>query len=176
MKQLAAIAFLLTVFFSIQGCDDDRRAKNYNVSVDQAASITFVKKGLEGGNAELSLSKLALRNSHNSNVIKYAKKMVDDHLAANKDLKIIAKQQGVKPIDSLSTVHNQAMAALSKETGDNFDKDYIQAMVQDHEQTIELLKTGAANSDAKISGFANKMLPTIEEHLKAANEICAKLK
>ncbi|AMR33384.1 hypothetical protein A0256_19145 [Mucilaginibacter sp. PAMC 26640] len=176
MKQLAAIILVSTIFISINACTDNRKAKNYNVGPDTGVSVVFVQKCLENGNAELSLSKLALRNSRNPEVINYAKRMVDEHTKAAKDLKKIAKEQGVKVLDSLSTIHGQAMAALSKKLGPDFDKDYIQAMVQDHEQTITLLKSAATSNNKNVSDFANKMLPIIQDHLKQANIICAKLK
>lgn len=176
MKQPATVISVLSILILLSACTDNRKAKNFNVGTDAGEAIVLVQKGLESGNAELSLSKLALRNSHNKEIMSYAKLMVDDHTAAAKDLKKIAKSQGLKTLDSLSATHTQAMAALSKKVGNDFDKDYIQAMVQDHEQTIATLKTGLDNSDKQVRDFANGMLPKIQAHLKEANDICAKLK
>jgi putative membrane protein len=141
-----------------------------------AEAQNFITKGIEGGNAEIKLSELALKQSKNDAIIDYAKMMIAEHTDAGKELKNIAADQSASVPDTLTKAHNQAIEVLTKKTGNAFDKDYIQAMVEDHEQTIALFKTVTGNPNKKITDFADKTLPKLKEHLKKANEICLDLK
>lgn len=177
MKQLAALAFIVLVFISIHSCNENRKARNYNQKtlVDETA-LTFIKKGIEGGKTEVEFSKLALKNSQNKDVIEFANMMITDHTSAGKELESIAADQYASTPDNLSPEHAEALAALAQKTGAAFDRDYAQAMVQDHEQTIALFKSVTENKNKKINDFADKMIPKLTEHLKHANALCAKLK
>lgn len=175
MKQLACLAFIITVFFTLHACNQNRKARNYNSSIDAEAQ-NFITKGVEGGNAEVQLSQLALKVSKNKAITDYANMMIAEHTDAGTELKKIAAGQSASIPDTLTRVHSQVIASLSKKTGSAFDKDYIQAMVQDHEQNIALFKTVTGNPNKKITDFAGKTLPKLKEHLEKANEICAGLK
>ncbi|MBD1364594.1 DUF4142 domain-containing protein [Mucilaginibacter sp. ZT4R22] len=175
MKQLASIAFILIVFITVSACNGDRKGRNFNKTIDAEAQ-NFITKGIEGGNAEIKLSELALKQSKNDAIVDYAKMMIAEHTDSGKELKDIAVDQSASVPDTLTKAHNQAMEALAKKTGNAFDKDYIQAMVEDHEQTIALFKTVTGNPNKKITDFADKTLPKLKEHLKKANDICLGLK
>jgi putative membrane protein len=175
MKQLACIAFILTVFVTLHACNENRKARNFNNTVDAEAQ-NFITKGIEGGNAEIQLSHLALKASKSKAITDFANMMIAEHTEAGNELKKIAAEQSAGIPDTLTKVHTQVIEALSKKTGNAFDKDYIQAMVQDHEQTIALFKTVTGNPNKKLTGFADKMLPKLKSHLTRANEICAGLK
>ncbi|RWY50307.1 DUF4142 domain-containing protein [Mucilaginibacter gilvus] len=175
MKQLASIAFIVIVFFFVHGCNENRKARNFNNGIDAEAQ-NFISKSIEGGNAEVKLSQLALKQSKNQAVIDYAKMLIAEHIDAGKELKNIAVNQSASVPDTLTKAHTLAMESLAKKTGEAFDKDYIQAMVEDHEQTIAVFKTVTGNPNKKLTAFADKTLPKLKEHLKKANDICAALK
>ena len=175
MKQLACAAFILTVFVTLHACNQNRKARNFNNTVDAEAQ-NFITKGIESSNAEVQLSQLALKASKNKLIIDYAKMMIAGHTEAGNELTKIAAGQSASVPDTLTKVHTQVIQGLGKKSGNDFDKDYIQAMVQDHEQTIALFKTVTGNPNKKLTDFADKTLPDLKEHLKKANEICAGLK
>jgi putative membrane protein len=175
MRLLGRIPFILIVFITASACNGDRKGRNFNKTIDAEAQ-NFITKGIEGGNAEVKLSELALKQSKNDAIIEYAKMMIAEHTDAGKKLKDIAADQSASVPDTLSKAHNLAIEALTKKTAGAFDKDYIQAMVEDHEQTIALFKTVTGNPNKKITDFADKTLPKLKEHLKKANDICLELK
>ena len=173
MKLFPGIVIGFAFIFSICACNN-RKGRNYNNVVD-AEVQNFVTKGIEGGNAEIQLSQLALKVSKNKAITDYANAMIAAHTDAGTTLKQIATDQKAAIPDTLTKVHTQAIAIMSKDTGSTFDKAYIQAMVQDHEQSIALYKTVTGNSNKKITDFAGKALPKLKEHLEQANAICARL-
>jgi len=181
MKKLTGIALIFILFLSVQACKD-RKGKNFNKTAKDTTTVAiadtsdFIYKGAEAGNAEVQLSQLALKNSKNDKIKAYANMIILDHTDAGNEFTILADDQKIKMPDSLNSAHGQLKTSLAKKTGFEFDKEYIQAMVTDHEKAIALFKTGAADKNAKISDFAAKMLPKLQAHLKEANTICAELK
>ena len=56
-------------------------------------------------------------------------------------------------------------------TGADFDKAYMSDMVSDHKEDISDFKKEAnGGKDADIKAFAAKTLPTLEDHLKMAQQ------
>jgi putative membrane protein len=177
MKQSFCIAITLMVLFAAQACNDTRRAKNYNdrTLVDDTG-ISLIKNGVESGNAEVKLSLLAERQSQNVKVIDFAKMMITDHTAVGNELKKIAANKKVNTSDTLTMEHLHLITSLSKKSGAEFDKEYMQAMVVDHKRAIEVFKAAANNTDASVNHFAGKTIPKLEGHLEEANKIFASLK
>jgi putative membrane protein len=91
--------------------------------------------------------------------------MVNDHSKANEELKAIAKEENVE-------------WPAEKEAGKwKSDKDYMDAMVKDHEKDLAEFEKEAKNgSNPNVKSFADKTAKTVREHLEMAKEIDAKLK
>ena len=61
---------------------------------------------------------------------------------------------------------------LREKKGRDFDKDYIDMMVKDHKEDIELFeKEAEKGNDADLKAWANAKLPTLREHLRMAESI-----
>lgn len=175
MKQLACLAFIAIVFFSLQACNDNRKAKNYNDTVLDADAQNLISKGVEGLSTGIQLSQQAIKASHNPAIVNFAKDAITAHEAALSDLKMLAANHSTKTPDTLSKVHSLIIAELAKKSGTGFDKQYIQAMVEDNENTIALYKTVAGNPNKNVATLADKTLPKLREQLKRANDICTDL-
>lgn len=137
----------------------------------------FFDKAAEGGMAEVEAGSLAQEKASSSDVKKFGAMMVQDHTQANEKLKGIAAAHGVTLPTSLNAEHDAMKMRLAGLSGNEFDKEYIRGQIKDHEATVELLRTESAsgeNTDAKA--FAAETLPTVEAHLKRAQELGAKLK
>lgn len=64
------------------------------------------------------------------------------------------------------------MDDLTKLTGKDFDKAYVDAMVDGHKKTLDLMKDEAKDGkDAELKGFAAKTAPVVQTHLEAINKI-----
>ena len=145
---------------------------NSNTAVMQD---NFWTKAAQGGMAEVELSKLALQKSTNADVKKFAQMMVTDHTKANDELKSLAgKKNVVLPTDIGS--HKSTLDDLNAKTGAEFDKAYVEAMVDDHETDVDLFEDNTDNSDADIKAFTTKTLPTLKSHLEMIKGIQGKMK
>ncbi len=136
----------------------------------------FVMKAGEGGLAEVELGQLAASKGNSDAVKQFGQKMVDDHSKANDQLKTLAQQKGVTLPTELKAADKQFKAKLEKQSGEAFDKMYMQHMVTDHKKDVaEFKKASQSAKDSDVKNFASETLPTLEGHLKTAQQDMAQL-
>lgn len=57
--------------------------------------------------------------------------------------------------------------SLAKKTGAEFDKEYVEMMVDDHESDVKLFEKAAKDAkDPEVRSFASAHLPTLQAHLQ----------
>jgi putative membrane protein len=132
----------------------------------------FVTKALEGGMAEVKLGKLASEKGSREDVKKFGQRMVDDHGKAGAELQSIAKKKGIAVPAQLSAKDSKRYDKLSKLGGDDFDKAYIDEMVEDHKHDVDEFEKAATKlKDPDLKAFAEKTLPVLKSHLENITEI-----
>ena len=135
------------------------------------ADNTFATKAAQGGMAEVELGNLATQKATNDKVKKFGQRMVDDHTKANDELKSIASRKGITlpaEVDSKDRSTKDRLAGLS---GAEFDRAYMKDMVSDHKADIaEFQKEADHGTDPDLKAFAAKTLPTLQEHLRLAED------
>jgi putative membrane protein len=136
------------------------------------ADKSFVMKAAQGGMAEVELGNLAKEKAQSDQVKQFAQRMVDDHGKANKELKSIAQQKGITLPTSLPAKEQKTKDKLSSLSGEQFDHAYMQHMLMDHKKDVaEFKKASTTSKDNDIKEFAGKTLPTLQDHLKEAQQI-----
>jgi len=139
-----------------------------------APDASFYKTLAQGGIAEVEAGKLAQQKGADPKVKDFGAMMVKDHSAANEQLKALAAGKGIDLPGSSSTSQIAAKAKLEVLSGGTFDKSYVEDQVKAHRETVELLKKEiATGQDPDAKAFAQKVLPTVESHLRAINQIAA---
>jgi putative membrane protein len=136
-----------------------------------AGDRTFVKNAAMGGLMEVELGRLATEKASNADVKQFGQRMVDDHGKANEQLTTIAKEKNVEVPTALTGKAKADYDRLSKLSGEQFDRAYMQMMVQDHRKDVaEFRKQSTSAKDTDVKSFVTQTLPTLEEHLKAAQQ------
>ena len=177
MKKLIYPVLGLALMVSVQSCMDNYKAKYLNEkTLTDDAGVSFIQNGLEGGMTEIAASKIALKNSQNPKVISLANEMITDHTQADKTLDSIENDKMLTEKDTISGEHKEMLDSLKTKTGAAFDRAYISMMIHDHKEAIDLFKDATDNKNQTIQDFARQTLPTIEGHLKMAQDIDASLK
>jgi putative membrane protein len=98
--------------------------------------------------------------------------MVTDHSKANDELKALAHKLNITLPDSISSDESKTRDDLAKKSGADFDKDYVNDMVDDHKKDVKAFEDAAKNcKDSDLKAFANKTLPTLKMHLEAIEKI-----
>jgi len=138
----------------------------------------FLTEAAGGGMMEVQLGQLAKTHAASKAVKDFGAMMVRDHSNANAQLKSVAAKKNVTLPTTLPDKLQKHVTDLTAKNGDEFDKDYISMMVDDHQDDIKLFEKCAKNDkeDADVKAFAAKTLPTLYKHLDAAKAIKDKQK
>ena len=158
----------------------------------------FVNDQLSGGMAEVQLAQLAKDHASSSDVKQFAQMMIDDHTKAGDQLKQVASSNSIPQQPQIDKKHQDLMDKLSKLQGSDFDKTYIDAMVDDHKDDVSAVRSRVDEdrtvkdkvegknpespaavkpkpSDDKVTITVNQWaadtLPTLEHHLDRAEQI-----
>ncbi len=160
-------------------CRDDNGAtanRRDSAAIGTSGAIIerdFILDQAEDGRAEIELSRMAAEHATNPRVKEFARMMVRDHTKAGADLREAAAAANVQ----LSTAneakrdHLALQEDLARLTGKEFDRKYMSAMVDAHEQTVSEIEQKVESDSPQIRQWATQTLPTVREHLARAKEL-----
>ncbi|MFB9841919.1 DUF4142 domain-containing protein [Mucilaginibacter ginsenosidivorans] len=195
MKRLSLIMMVVFTAFAFQACQN--KAKDSTDSADSAnmtkdtstnAAATggiavdendakFVTTAANDGMTEVTLGKVAEQKAANSRVKGFADMMVTDHTKAGEALAALAKTKNITLPAAPNADSQKAIDDLSKKSGKDFDKAYVDAMVDGHEKAVKLFTDASENcKDADLKAFATNTLPTLKMHLDSIKAIKASMK
>jgi putative membrane protein len=161
-----------------QETERTRTADATSMQRSKLSSAEFVKKAGEGGLAEVAAGKLGSQKATSPEVKAFAQKMVTDHGKANKELMAAAKAKNLEVPAEPGLMHKGMAEKLEHQKADaDWDHDFMQQMVRDHEKTVELFEQASTDTgvDAELRSWAKMTLPTLQSHLKDAKALEAKL-
>jgi putative membrane protein len=196
MKKLSVILALIAMLFFIDACSttrsttgsgtgsttgtgtggttDNTGATGSSRTGSTASSVNqeFVTDAASGGMMEVELGTMAVQNASSQEVKDFGRRMIDDHSKANDELKSIAAKENIPVPAALKDENRDDVDKLSKLSGSDFDKEYIDMMVKDHQKDIKNFEDMAQNAQSpELKQFAQKTLPTLRQHLKMAQDI-----
>lgn len=132
----------------------------------------FLVDAASGGMMEVQLGQLAQTNSQNQQVKAFGDLMVNDHGAGGEKLKALAMSKNITLPDSISSSQQKDKEKLQKKKGFEFDKAYINMMVDDHKKDIkEFQKAADKATDSDIKAFAAANLPMLYKHLDSIQQL-----
>jgi putative membrane protein len=132
----------------------------------------FVTDVALDGMGEVELGKMAGEKASNDQVKKFGQRMADDHAKAGDELKALAEKSNIPWPTELDAKHKAVRDRLMKVSSDAFDRAYMQEMVNGHRKAVTAFRMEAKNGKTPdIKAWAEKTLPTIEDHLKQAQEV-----
>jgi len=162
MKQIARLGLGLAITLASAGAHAQTEAAD-------ATSKAFIKTAIQGNNAEIGLGKLALNKGQSNAVKQFGQTVVTDHQKANEEAKTAANAVGVKPPDA-TLVTIGTLLKLQAQSGNAFDRSFIEAMVSDHRKDIKEYQEQSGKNDA-VGQYAKRALPTLQKHLQEAEQI-----
>lgn len=181
MIQLTA-ALALTVAVGACGGDSSRNEDTYaapgtaagtagttgNASVD----AEFVQEQMTMGQAEIEMGRLAQQKASHADVKEFGSMMVRDHQTSGDELKQVASQTPVQNASPDHEEHQEFLEELRGLSGREFDRKYMERMVEDHEKGIRQLEQKAeGDANPQVKQWATKTLPTMRQHLERAKSI-----
>jgi len=135
------------------------------------ADRRFVTKAAELNTEEVRLSELAAQQASNPEVRAFAQQLVTEHTQATTELGSLSTRKGLDPM-AREDYDQRAVTKLGKKTGSDFDKAYLEKMVDAHDDAIDLFEKESKNAkDPELQAFANKLLPSLREHQQHARTL-----
>ena len=130
----------------------------------------FVHKAADGGQDEIQIAQLAAQRATNPDVRAYAQKLVDDHTKVSSELTTLASQKGVT-VDK-DNDKDRAYKRLNKKSGSDFDQEFVDHMIDEHEKDIKMFEKAASDAkDADIRSFASKHVADLRGHQTEAQNL-----
>ena len=143
--------------------------------VDQN-TMDFANKAATGGMMEVELGKLAEDKASSQQVKDFGKMMVEDHTSVNNNFKNITSKKSIELPATVTDDQRKDIDKLSKKSGKDFDKAYVDMMVKDHKDDIKEFKEAEGKvADNDIKNFITSTLPTLQKHLDAIQAIKIKM-
>ena len=203
MKKLNALFLAGATAFVFQACNSSNKsstdiAQDSNANKDTSGMMSsndtttnaaggvlkvdkddadFAVEAANGGMAEVQLGQLAQQKATNADVKAFGAQMVKDHSQANDKLMALAKQKNITLPASIGNDMQKKMDDLSKKTGKDFDKAYVEAMVADHDKDVKLFEEESkSGKDADVKAFAASTLPVLKMHQTMIKAIDKKMK
>lgn len=196
MKKLIIGSLLLSGMYFFAACNGNTNTESTNTSENtasdsnstsktdtmnnpaliDAAAKDFTADAATGGMMEVELGMMAEQKAKSQGVKDFGKMMVDDHTKINDNLKDIASKKNIDLPASITPDQKKDVDKLSKKSGADFDKAYVDMMVDDHKKDIDAFKKAQGNvSDNDIKNFITNSLPILQKHLDTIQAIKSKM-
>jgi putative membrane protein len=162
-----ALVMLLPAVISLAAdAKSERKKSESKLSKDDER---FIKDAAAGGMMEVELGKMAAEKAASDQVKEFGRRMQEDHGKANGELKTIAANKGVELPKALEGKHKKTVDRLAKLSGEEFDRQYMRAMVEDHQEDLQKFERAAdKGKDPDVKQFASKHVPVLKKHLELA--------
>ena len=185
MKRIPTI-LAAVIMSALLSCNNNENSSNKTAkeenkekfdSTDIKRDAAFAVKAASGGMMEVELGKIAMANGSSQAAKDFGQNMVTDHGKANDELKALAATKNI----SLPSVPDAGMQKkiddLKQKKGSDFDKAYIDMMVDDHKEDIDHFQTEAdKGNDPDLKAWASAKVPTLQHHLQMAQDAQNSLK
>ncbi len=137
-----------------------------------AADQSFINMAAGSDAGEVSEGQLAATKARGARVKTFATNMVNAHTQTTQQLMTIAQSKGVTPDATPPQMAQDQMTALNAARPAAFDRLYLHDQVLDHMAAVKVFQDEIANGqDPDLKAFATSTLPTIQQHLKSAQQL-----
>ncbi|MDL2358048.1 MAG: DUF4142 domain-containing protein, partial [Pseudomonadota bacterium] len=128
--------------------------------------------------AEIEAAKLAQSKTQDEQVKTFAQQMIDDHSKALTEVQQLASAKGVTLPTELDKQHKALNDRLGAKSGAAFDQAYMaQNGLSDHKKLHAKLAAAEKKAhDPDVKALVAKMTPTVDQHMKAAQQEMASVK
>lgn len=132
----------------------------------------FLEEVAQHSIAEVQSGKIAAARGTNPQVNKFGRMMVQDHGKTYEEVVQLARAKAVSLPGQLDRGNTREAEKLQKLSGPEFDREYMAAMVKDHEEDVKDFRKMSRNAkDPDVRAFAQKTLPLLEGHLMMARDV-----
>lgn len=131
---------------------------------------SFLKEAMQGDMAEVKMGQLAQQKGGDDKVKQFGQTLESDHSENLDKAKSLAQEIGMTPPKSVNAEQKATYDKLNKLSGQQFDKEFAQHMVQDHKKDIRKFEQESKKSGS-VASFAQETLPVLKKHLEMAESL-----
>lgn len=138
----------------------------------------FMHSAAEAGHFEVIAGEMALARAHDPAVRDYGRRLMQDHMDANRKLERIAMNFGAQLPSRPTRQQLNLVQRLRGLRGEAFDRTFMDEVgVQSHERAIALFRDEANSSSAHpaLQHYARQNLPALQMHLRTAQDLQARV-
>lgn len=146
-------------------------------TTDVKKDADFAVEAASGGMMEVDLGSYAAANASSAQVKQFGQEMVTDHSKANDELKSLAASKNISLPAAPNSDMQKKIDDLKQKHGADFDKAYVDLMVDDHKEDVDhFQKEADKGNDADLKGWASGKVPVLQHHLQMAQDLQKALK
>lgn len=136
----------------------------------------FLVEALQDSLAEIELCEMALQKTADDDVKRFAQTMIDQHSEMGRQIEQLAASKHAPLPKDEGSKRKATLATLSKLSGAEFDRRFIEHNVKDHQDDVETFNRQAQQLDDKeLKAFAQQGAQMLQQHLDMAKRIQQKL-
>lgn len=154
-----------------QAMDQNEEAMDHegSMGVHEDDDTEFAVKAASGGLTQVKAGEVAQQKAKDQRVRDFAAKMVQDHTKVNEELRAIAANKNITLPAAPGEDELEDIGDLNSYTGIDFDKHFMNMMVDEHQDAIDLFEDAAEDAeDADLKAFASNALSSLRMHLEEA--------
>jgi putative membrane protein len=143
------------------------------VTPAQAAEPSeFVRTANQINLEEIELGHYAAEHGANHEVREYGAMLAEEHQSAEDDLHKVAHHHDMHLRDHLDEEHQGKVDHLESLHGHEFDREFLHAMRDGHDQAIGIFEEAAHHAEHEdVRAYAASLLPHLHHHRDRAAEI-----
>lgn len=159
-------AGLMILTASVASADNAAQNKGRQVSRQDQQ---FINSAYQANETEIRLGQIAQDKATNGDVKTFAQHMVTDHSEIGRGLKTFVGEWQAELPPGMDKDHQAVVDRIAGLSGADFDREYMNTMVKDHEEAVSLFEKQANMSPrTPTDEWAAKVLPTLQDHLQMA--------
>jgi putative membrane protein len=139
------------------------------------ADQQFVQEASKSDATEIAASKIALKNSRDPHVRKFAQQMIVDHTKLSHGMAALVAKKGFSETPSADSA---LVGKLQTLKGTQFDQAYVEQIgVEAHQRAVDLFQQESqSGTDAQLKAAVQHALPIIKHHLEMAQQLAGAMK
>ena len=176
MRQINLVS-LAVLMLAACATYDDPMTSSFPGGVPNDAEVAGILAAANEG--EVQVGNVALSRASSAEVRNFAQMMVTDHTNALNEARTLFNNRGITPASDTANVRDlrsgtqQTISALNTYTGSDFDRVYMQTMIDKHQWMLNTIDNSLLRSaqSAELRNFITSKRGTVAHHLERARAI-----
>lgn len=125
---------------------------------------------ISAGNAYVvHISQQAGTRAESGQIRSFAASLATDHVRLRRELESMADRRGL--VLTADGKHRDDAADLAEKTGRDYDKAWIEDIIDAHEDALDVLEKASKSKDTDVAAFGVQYIPAMRDYLERARQL-----